>query len=270
MIRRVIAMGVLVGSAALLVLTTGCGGVVANDQAAAVLAAPELDGLVAGWQALPGDGADEAGAPQTAAGRGRLSEEQQAQLRELEGQLDAGSLTPEQFAEKVDALLGAPPRGGRFAQRIRDRVVARLQLSEEQRAAAQEIYAGLRHDVRKLRIAALARARLVLTEAQREKLAALRAERFASLRAEGADQHGRPLARLRAFAGRLADALELTDEQRVQMKSIRQELREAVRASNAAAREQFRALLTAEQQQTLDQMRERARRWRANRADRGD
>jgi hypothetical protein len=54
------------------------------------------------------------------------------------------------------------------------------------------------------------------------------------------------------------------------MKSIRQELREAVRARNAAAREQFRALLTAEQQQTLDQMRERARRWRANRADRGD
>lgn len=284
--------GIVLSGAPLLLLAAGCGGGPASDYTAAMLATPELDGLVAGELALPegGAGASEAGSVagvDPPARRGRLSEEQRAQIRALEGQLDAGSLTPEQFAEQVDMLLGEPPRGGPAAQRIRGRIVSRLELTEQQQTQARDMYAAMRHEVRKLRLAALARARLVLTETQREKLDSLRAERFASLRGARAgagsrnrreqDSAGRdggrgpqrPLARVREFAGKVAAALELTQEQRAQMKSIRRELRAAVRARHETAREQFRALLSDEQRQTLEQMRDRLRRWRANRAGAG-
>lgn len=277
--RREWRVGLLVGAAALLVLT-GCGGGLTNDYTAAMLATPEVGGLVASEFAEleGGSGEPAAEAPADAdngsadgsagGGRGRLSEEQRAQIRALEAQLDAGALTPEQFAAQVDTLLGEPQRGGRWGRRIRERFVERLQLTEEQQTAARDIHTAARHEVRKLRIAALGRARLALTEAQREKLAALRTERFASLRDKDSGRHigRRPPARRAAFMGRLATALELTDEQRTQMRSIRQELRNAVRAQHEAARDQFRALLTNEQKQTLEQMRGRLQRGRANRA----
>lgn len=59
------------------------------------------------------------------------------------------------------------------------------------------------------------------------------------------------------FADRLAEVLGLTDEQRAAIDDIRQSTRDAVEARHDQARDEFRAILTAEQLAILDE-------WEAN------
>lgn len=212
-----------------------------------------------------------------------LSDEERSAIEALQTQLDDGEITAEAFAAGVDAVLGdIAPRaafgglgffGHPFGHGPRRHVGEKLGLSDEQKAAAEQIFRDTHQQIRLLRLTALANIRLQLTEEQRAKLDELRAERFASIRdgeplAPGALRErfrggprggGHPFAggngeireRVRGFFDRLATALNITDEQRTAIQAIRTQLRTDVQAAHQAARDQFKALLTAEQQEIL-------------------
>lgn len=291
--RRWRALGVFGGWVTGLVLVSGCG-----------QALPTGAGLVTGVDAtgsglLAGDGSDALGAvvagdlaegfrnfvADAKAAQGDasapvgLSDDERAQIEEIRAQLDEGAITPEQFADQVDAILGdAFPDGafaGRqffgaaFGERIRQRVAERLALTEEQLAAAREIFARTHREIRRIMLQTMAEIRLVLTDEQRAELDQLRGERFRSLRQSpdrGGWRPGRFRERARSFFERLATELEITDAQREQIRLLREQLRESVRATHQAARDEFRALLTPEQLEILEQIetrvQERVGQWR--------
>ena len=234
-----------------------------------------------------------------------LTEEQQAQLDELQGQLDRGEITQEEFNQQANDLLGdmgsadafagggmmgGPPPGDPMM-----RLAEELQLTDEQRQQADDIFARLHTDIE------------ALHETEREQTeAVLTAEQLATLNElasqepmppppheRGAEPMGPPPGEAdpnMAFPGgpgghmgpppgafgpggdmppppdtdgagadlgplgRFADELQLTDEQTAAIAQIHADGRTAVEARHQQARDEFRAILTADQQATLDEL----------------
>jgi len=210
--------------------------------------------------------------------RPKVTDEERGQLKQLREQLDQGELTPQAFATQVDELLGdrfaGQRRWGRGVWRaavtrgLFARVADRLQLTDEQRVAARDAWQAARHRARVLALEGMASIRLTLTTEQRAEFDRLRAERFASLRQEG-DSAGTGLERrwapgawrqrARQFFVRVAEHLQLTAEQKAQIREVRQGTQAGFRDLWQDTRTQFKSLLTLEQAQTLEQLREQFR-----------
>jgi|GEM_PF-2296211 len=164
------------------------------------------------------------------AARLQLTDAQQKQAREIFQQVKkdtAAVFTPEQ-REQMTQMRRQYGRMGRMHAR-------RGQLTQEQQEKTQAI----RKDAQ-ARIEAVNNEKLTAQE-RTEKLRAIRQSAMEQMRQVfGAGQQ--------RDQQRPAQRLQLTDEQKAQLKSIREK-----------AREQFRAILTPEQQQQLDGMREQMR-----------
>jgi Spy/CpxP family protein refolding chaperone len=153
---------------------------------------------------------------------------------------------------------GPPGRRGHLR-----RMLAQLDLSEDQRAQIREIVREARADRRARRRQARERIEAVLTPEQREQARALRA------------RHRR--ARLERRLARMSERLDLSERQQQQVRGIlrhaamqRRALREQAPDDPASARDALRGLrertrasvrsvLTAEQQAQLEELRERRR-----------
>ncbi len=203
-----------------------------------------------------------------------LTEDQQSELRTLQGQLDSGSITEAEFEDQAQAIaglhghMGGRPSllGGRFHE---GPLTGDLALTEEQQTQAQEIFQAAHDDIAALRQAAQDDIyNNVLTDEQRATLDELRANHQPLMEDEAAGDDsaervfgrgfgpggGRgPAFGRRPFRDRLAELLDLTDEQQTQIDEIRAQLREDVQARHEQARDEFRAILTDEQLAALDE-----------------
>ena len=206
-----------------------------------------------------------------------LSADQLTQLQDLQGQLDRGEITPEEFAQHVQEIIGdiAPGyafagmgmMGGPFAGPPGGAIADLLQLTDAQQQQADDIFTRLHTDIAALRQAAQDQIRALLTADQLATLDELRAQNTplrpgmgmmgggmmgmggrlggGMLPPAGAGSDPGPL-------GRLADVLQLTDEQQAAIAQIHTDLRAAVKARHQQARDEFRAILTADQLAILD------------------
>lgn len=186
-----------------------------------------------------------------------LTDEQKAQLEAIWQQVQNGEITRAQAHEQIQTLLGdILPDDGPHQQ-----IADALGLTDEQKAAAEEIHSAAHTDIEAILESDRAQFRALLTEEQIAILDSLEAEREASAvfyaphaggmgrgglvrGAEGADGH----------ADRLAEALSLTEDQQTEWATIRAETRAAIDARHEAAHEAFRALLTEEQLATFDNL----------------
>lgn len=194
-----------------------------------------------------------------------LTTDQETQIADLQAQLDAGTLTNQQYVEELASVLGAQDAGQPFMagpdcafggqgfrggpQRMggpSPRHDDPLNLTEEQRSAAQDIFDALRTDSLALQ-----------EDAQTQIDAVLTADQLAQL--ETLD-HGLPLPRgMRHFGAGvdlkvLTEQLSLTEEQQTQIQTILDDTQAALEARRAQAQEEFRAILTTEQQTLFDEM----------------
>jgi Spy/CpxP family protein refolding chaperone len=130
-------------------------------------------------------------------------------------------------------------------------VPAALNLTDEQQADANSIFASAREDIDALRQDANDQIRALLTE---EQLAALDA-----LEPNGPNEVGPGPCGLHQPppCPYLDESLNLTDEQRAAIKTILDNLHTATEAREQQARDEFRAILTEDQLAVLDQMRPR-------------
>lgn len=197
-----------------------------------------------------------------------LSSEQLGQIEALQAQLTAGEITREAFQTQVQAIIGdaAPnmafagfgfsgtPFG--FGQHLD--TAAPLDLTDEQREQAREIFGRLHDDIRALRDQAHEDIRAVLTDEQRAILDEMQAGRGFGVFGPPADMFGMMMSQRhgsgRPFFGRLSEALDLTDEQQELIETIREALRDAIEARHQQARDEFQAILTPEQLALLDAM----------------
>jgi Spy/CpxP family protein refolding chaperone len=203
----------------------------------------------------------------TGASGGMLTSDQQSQLADLQSQLDSGEITLEEFTQGVEDLMGDmgsghggpghgmmggpfPGRGmmgGPFPGRGGEdgHLGDALNLTEEQQAQAEEIQTRLHDDIDTLRTDAETAIKALLTADQLAALEELQAQ--TPPRGRG---HGHGPDPFQFFAAEL----QLTDEQKASIDEIRANLRDAVRARHEQAREEFRAILTADQLAILDQL----------------
>jgi Spy/CpxP family protein refolding chaperone len=211
------------------------------------------------------------GTAQDASGTARLSDEQIAQISDLQAQVDAGTLDQQSFARQVQGIIGdaAPNRalagfdffGGPFGGRLDGDLAARLQLTDEQRSQLLDILISLHDDIAALRTGARDQILALLTVEQRATLEQLltRPGRRVGPNLE-AQQGGRGAGHSQGHhegAGpfqRLIAALDLTADQQAQIQTILTDLRTAVMARHAQARDEFRALLTPDQLALVDAM----------------
>jgi len=201
-----------------------------------------------------------------------LTTDQRAQIEALQAQVSEGTISDEDFQSQVQAIIGdAGPGvafvgfdffGSPFGFGDRRFGAEPLDLTEEQREQARDIFTQLHDDIRTLRDAAHDRIRNeVLTEEQRATLDEMQMNRsgagfgrvarfggFGSMMGSGMGRHRGD----RQFSERFAAALELTEEQQTQIETIRSELRAAIEARHQQARDEFRAILTPEQLAILD------------------
>lgn len=212
-----------------------------------------------------------------------LTADQQAQLEDLQGQLDRGEITQEQFAQQVQALIGDAAPGYAFAGTDMlggafpgDPVMGLadvLQLTDTQRQQAADIFTRLHTDIDTLRQNAQDQIKTVLTADQLAKLDELQAQPPPGPPpgGPGGRHMGPPPGDQGAVAPppdqdpnavpdpavdtwtRLADELQLTDDQQAAIEKIRTDLQDAVQARHQQARDEFRAILTADQLTLLDQ-----------------
>lgn len=269
-----VAVGILV-SGSLIASMIGCGvGILPTDtlaQAAAkipMLNQITVGDVVQGFQ----DFVTQMQAAHEA--RASLTTEQIAQVEDLQAQLDAGQITAEDFEAKVQGVLGdAAPAlafggfrffGGPFGHRMGNDFAARLNLTDEQKTQAREIFQTAHTDIRALRQAAHDQMIALLTPEQQATLDQIRAQGFLSFAIFGLQPAGSGTNNTAAqrphrgphgrFFERLSAALSLTDEQKAQIETIRTDLRTQVQARHAQAREAFLASLTDEQKATLEQL----------------
>lgn len=217
-----------------------------------------------------------------------LSDDQLKQIEELQAQLDAGQITRDEFESKVRDIIGdaAPGMafggfgffGSPFGHHFEGPLSGDLALTDEQQEQAREIFSAAHDDIAALRKEAHDNIlNNVLTQEQRDTLAQIQEQfpRFGNWNepldnARGGRGHGGfggpggpgngprpgmgfgPRPGLINIRERIAEALGLTDEQKAQIEQIRADLREAVKARHELAREEFRAILTAEQLAALD------------------
>ena len=141
-----------------------------------------------------------------------------------------------------------------------------LELTEEQLEQARDIRAQTHEDVKALREAAREEINALLTEEQLAQLEERRADRPQSdersqdgrhrggrprgVRGQGLQRSGEPLGdRHQPF-----DTLDLSEEQQSAIDVIRENVHEDIRTLKDAGREAFRAILTPEQIEILDQL----------------
>jgi Spy/CpxP family protein refolding chaperone len=204
-----------------------------------------------------------------------LTAEQQAQLEDLQGQLDRGEITPEEFAQQVHDLIGdlAPGyafagremMGGPFPAGPEMYLADELQLTDEQRQQAEDIFTQLHTDIDTLRQDAQDQIEALLTADQLATLDELQSQDRPPPPGgprgghgggpmgpppENADQAGLDLGPL----GRFADDLQLTDEQQTAIAQIHTDFQAAVEARHQKASDEFRAILTDDQLTRLDEL----------------
>jgi Spy/CpxP family protein refolding chaperone len=131
-----------------------------------------------------------------------------------------------------------------------------LDLTDEQRQQARDIRLQMREDVKALRDAARDEIHGLLTEEQLAELEELRADRprFGGRHRGGHGPGPHRFVGPPADRQRPIDTLDLTEEQQIAIDAIRAKLHEDVQALHDAAREAFRAILTPEQIDILDQL----------------
>lgn len=196
-----------------------------------------------------------------------LSDDQRSQIEALQAQFDAGEITREEFIEQVKSIIGdALPNepfvgfgfgGGPFGGHFGLRVGGYLDLTQEQVDAANEIFEKVHSDIADLRTQARDDILAVLTDEQRARLDEIVVGLFVGLpigngdnstaRRNGHGGFGFGFGRHGHAFDRFADALGLTDEQQMQIRDIRENLMDAIRARHEQARDEFLALLTPEQ-----------------------
>lgn len=193
-----------------------------------------------------------------------LTADQESQIADLQAQLAAGTITNQSYAEQLADLLnletlgrgfGAGPgrhfgpggfRGGPHGPGGLGfgGIAAGLDLTEDQQTQAQSIFDTMRTDVIALQDAARAEIEALLTADQLDKL-----NGFDS----GYGQpHGLRLFDHRFDASRLAEFLALSEEQQASAQAILDTLEANVDARRTQARDEFRAILTADQQAIFD------------------
>lgn len=131
-----------------------------------------------------------------------------------------------------------------------------LELTDEQREQAQDIREQTHEDVKALRDAAREEINALLTEEQLAQLEERRGDRpeFGDERHHGG--HGRGMHRSGESLGdrhQPFESLDLTEEQQDSIDLIRDDVHEDIRALRDSARDAFRAILTVEQIEILDQ-----------------
>lgn len=127
---------------------------------------------------------------------------------------------------------------------------ARLNLTDGQVDQADEIFHQAHVDIRTLQRSARDQIRALLTEEQLAKLDALREN---GPRALGIRPPAFPP---QSGSNPIADYLGLSDEQKAQIEPIRTATHDQIEARHTQARDAFRAILTPEQQQELDEIRD--------------
>ena len=193
-----------------------------------------------------------------------LTADQEAQISALKDQYDAGTITGQQYVEQLASIVGVQDAGGPFsAGPGRDfgpggfpggpmgpgapgpgPLESQLNLTTDQQTQAQTIFDSMRTDITALQAATKTQIDAVLTDDQRAQLDAL-------------DQG--PPDGFRHFGpgpdiGRLSEELGLTTDQQTQIQSLMGTLQTAVEARRQQAQDEFRAILTADQQALLDQL----------------
>jgi Spy/CpxP family protein refolding chaperone len=203
-----------------------------------------------------------------------LTSDQITQLEELQRQLDSGEITQQEFAQQVHDLVGdvAPGRafagmgmmGGPFPEPPGEQLADQLQLTDDQRQQAEDIFTRLHTDLDALRQSAEDQIKALLTADQLTQLDELLAQSQRLPAPPPGGPHGgrmgppppnggEPVSGLGPL-DRFADALQLTDEQKAAIEQIHTDLQADVKARHQQARDEFRAILTADQLAILDQI----------------
>ncbi|MBN2559381.1 MAG: hypothetical protein JXQ75_00420 [Phycisphaerae bacterium] len=204
-----------------------------------------------------------------------LTDDQLAEIESLQAQLDSGEISETAFCDAVHEIIGDRGAGvpfagfsfygGPFGHRMDGGAAHALDLTDEQRIAAEEIFQRAHDDIDALRDAAHDEIRSLLTEEQLAILDEIGMSPGGCVGFSGPGMLGRGGAaspvrhgamgiggRSGFGPGRLADELQLTEEQRIAIEEIRAELRDAVQARHEEARDEFLSLLTDEQLAELD------------------
>ncbi|MGE3182928.1 MAG: Spy/CpxP family protein refolding chaperone [Phycisphaerae bacterium] len=200
-----------------------------------------------------------------------LGDEIASAIDELQEAFDSGELDGVSFELAVqevigrrhggDAFVGADFFGGPFGHHFGRRLVRLLDLTDDQVAATRDIFDMLHSDIRALRRQARVDIRAVLTEDQLAELDSYSGDDENADSADDGRDDNRATARHRhphrphVFI-RILRMLDLTDDQIAAIRDIRQQLRMDVRALHQAAREDFLALLTQEQLDILERIRD--------------
>jgi len=183
-----------------------------------------------------------------------------AQIGELQTQLDQGQITSSQFAAAVSTLYGQSAAGlqqqhvmifgGPFNHAAPAAGMDPLNLTDAQRQQAQQLFEQAHADIRALRQAAHEKILAVLTPDQQAALSQVGSVNAGTIAAGSAPAGGQPT----SWFQYLAEQLQLTSDQVTQIDQIRTDLRTAVQNRHQQARDDFRALLTPDQQQKLDEL----------------
>ena len=190
-----------------------------------------------------------------------LTDEERMEIEAFQAEFDAGGLSAADFSESIRGVIGDRGAGRPFAgfgfygapigHRMGSHDAVRLDLTEEQRAAGEEIFQATHDDIAALRDAAMEEIRALLTDEQVAALDELRpGDRLGPGRARGGRMSfGRGE---RPAAGRLTEELGLSDEQQASLEAIREDMRANIQARHEQARNEFLELLTDEQRQMID------------------
>lgn len=193
-----------------------------------------------------------------------LTADQEVQLADLRAQLAAGEITVEVYHEEIAAILGVEEVGMPFAAGEGRRFGPHgfpggphgfggvpggpfsdpLDLTDEQKTQAQDIFDAMRTDIMTLHDTAQADIEALLTAEQLATLDSLDHGFHPHGRAFGSDM----------VSDRLATLLELTEEQQTAIQGILDQLQTDIEARRTQARDDFRAILTEEQQAVLDEL----------------
>ncbi|MFO0839684.1 MAG: hypothetical protein U1D55_14300 [Phycisphaerae bacterium] len=191
-----------------------------------------------------------------------LTADQQAQIEALQQQLDSGAITAADFESQVGDIVGTglhvgafggpgfhgPFGGGHGA------MADALNLTDAQKQQAQDIFKKLHDDITALRDQAHQDILAVLTPEQQATLQSLKPDQMTLGMPYGRGRHGGfgPGEGL-GFGPRLASALNLTADQQTKIDEIRTNLRTAIQTRHQQAHDEFRAILTSDQQAIFDQ-----------------
>lgn len=185
-----------------------------------------------------------------------LTPEQRAEIETLQGKLDSGEITPQEFVANAWQILGdmlpnvafagADAYGSPFGFLVGGVIADSLQLDEQQRRQATAIVTLLGSDVRGLRQDARGQILSALTADQRAALP------FVDLLSGTDLSTGNTKLQVAMLVfDALVEQLDLTEEQQAQITIVRTILRDGVKGLHESAREQFLMMLVGEQPSIL-------------------